>query len=725
MANEEAGLELPIGLTEQKFLQQLARIEARAIKSSNGMAKQFVQSNAQIGKSFTGMSGQARAGLQNVGFQMQDMIVQIQGGQGAVRALSQQLPQLLGGFGALGAILGTVAAIAVPVGAALFTLGQGSEEAADQAEQFDKALQSAQAALDDFNNTINTKALGSIDALIQKYGVADDAVKALEDRMRAAFKADAFEGFQSAIDDQALGSLLGAESQVARVFGRVQELRTQAADARAELDKLLTFDESVGMQGQFGALRMLQQGEIEDARANMERLNSEVARFGISPDQIATFTQAKDALDQALADQNFTGAVDALNVIQGILRETGDQTLVNVADQLDQVSAQLREGAANAGELPPELAAAADEALALANYLSQAVGAVNSLKGAIADLGVSNVGKQARVAALEAGQSAADASIAGRVAERRADLEGSFSGSDANFTGVQRELSAYEQSLREELKLTEQIDTLEDKLKPARAGRGGGGGRSGGRTPKVDRPFFENIDRDLTNLGRQMTLIGKSNEQIAEARARWELLDEAKRRGIPVNEQLSAQIDAQAAQFGRLTGELERAEASQQQFEQAVDGIADAFAGALVAGESLREGLAQVFKQIASDILSSGIRSAISGQLAGGGGGLNFGSLLGAVKLPSFDGGGFTGFGARSGGIDGKGGMPAIVHPNETIIDHTKGQRTGSASVKLYIEEAPGFAARVRTEAQGVAVQVVRGNSRSQSDKGYLTNGRG
>ena len=72
MAKEEAGLELPIGLTEQKFLQQLARIEAKAIKSSNGMAKQFVQSNAQIGKSFTGMSGQARAGLQNVSYQMQD-----------------------------------------------------------------------------------------------------------------------------------------------------------------------------------------------------------------------------------------------------------------------------------------------------------------------------------------------------------------------------------------------------------------------------------------------------------------------------------------------------------------------------------------------------------------------------------------------------------------------------------------------------------------------------
>ena len=43
----------------------------------------------------------------------------------------------------------------------------------------------------------------------------------------------------------------------------------------------------------------------------------------------------------------------------------------------------------------------------------------------------------------------------------------------------------------------------------------------------------------------------------------------------------------------------------------------------------------------------------------------------------SFEGGGFTGMGARSGGIDGRGGFPAILHPNETVIDHTKGQGQG------------------------------------------------
>jgi len=42
-----------------------------------------------------------------------------------------------------------------------------------------------------------------------------------------------------------------------------------------------------------------------------------------------------------------------------------------------------------------------------------------------------------------------------------------------------------------------------------------------------------------------------------------------------------------------------------------------------------------------------------------------------AAGVTSFEGGGFTGHGPRIGGVDGKGGMPAIVHPNETITDHT------------------------------------------------------
>ena len=44
-----------------------------------------------------------------------------------------------------------------------------------------------------------------------------------------------------------------------------------------------------------------------------------------------------------------------------------------------------------------------------------------------------------------------------------------------------------------------------------------------------------------------------------------------------------------------------------------------------------------------------------------------------AAAIPTFEGGGFTGSGARSGGMDGKGGFLAMLHPNETVIDNTRG----------------------------------------------------
>ena len=76
-----------------------------------------------------------------------------------------------------------------------------------------------------------------------------------------------------------------------------------------------------------------------------------------------------------------------------------------------------------------------------------------------------------------------------------------------------------------------------------------------------------------------------------------------------------------------------------------------------------------------------------------------------AIKAQSFDGGGFTGRGARSGGIDGKGGFPAILHPNETVIDHTKGGGQGVV-VNQTINITTGVQQTVRAEIQNLLPQI-------------------
>jgi hypothetical protein len=77
--------------------------------------------------------------------------------------------------------------------------------------------------------------------------------------------------------------------------------------------------------------------------------------------------------------------------------------------------------------------------------------------------------------------------------------------------------------------------------------------------------------------------------------------------------------------------------------------------------------------------------------------------------IPSFSGGGYSGMGARAGGVDGKGGFPAILHPNETVVDHTKGQSTGGgANITFNIQanDAAGFDQLLNSRKQMITAMI-------------------
>lgn len=83
-------------------------------------------------------------------------------------------------------------------------------------------------------------------------------------------------------------------------------------------------------------------------------------------------------------------------------------------------------------------------------------------------------------------------------------------------------------------------------------------------------------------------------------------------------------------------------------------------------------------------------------------------SAIAGVQAVSFEGGGYTGAGIRAGGLDGRGGMPAILHPNETVIDHTKGQGMGGVSVNFTIQanDTTGFD-RLLQQRRGLIVSMI------------------
>ena len=104
-------------------------------------------------------------------------------------------------------------------------------------------------------------------------------------------------------------------------------------------------------------------------------------------------------------------------------------------------------------------------------------------------------------------------------------------------------------------------------------------------------------------------------------------------------------------------------------------------------GESATGSFKKMFNTLINQIIADVIRLSIIQPILGAimaPFGFGFGSGGSIVKLPSGDGGGYTGGGVRSGGMDGKGGFPAILHPNETIIDHTRGQSMGGSQQVTY-----------------------------------------
>jgi len=90
--------------------------------------------------------------------------------------------------------------------------------------------------------------------------------------------------------------------------------------------------------------------------------------------------------------------------------------------------------------------------------------------------------------------------------------------------------------------------------------------------------------------------------------------------------------------------------------------------------------------------------------------------------MSDFDGGGYTGNGIRAGGMDGKGGFMAMVHPNETVIDHTKGQAMQSAptvNFNISTVDAAGFD-QLLTSRKGLITSIINNAMNNQGKMGVV-----
>ena len=126
-----------------------------------------------------------------------------------------------------------------------------------------------------------------------------------------------------------------------------------------------------------------------------------------------------------------------------------------------------------------------------------------------------------------------------------------------------------------------------------------------------------------------------------------------------------------------------------------------AFEDAIVSG--LKNGKLS-FKSFADVVVTELLRVAVQqliiknllnifGKMGGGSGDtIDTSGLKLPTTIPSNEGGGFTGSGSRAGGMDGRGGFLSVLHPNETVVDHTKGQGMGTTvNFNISTVDAAGF----------------------------------
>ena len=310
------------------------------------------------------VSGSTRAKIQNTSFQLQDIAVQLQGGTRASVVFAQQLPQLLGGFGALGAVLGVVAGVGIPALAFAFS-GLGSKS-----NSLEESVDNLKLALENYSEASKNAAMTS-EELTEKFGEGAAGLRTTYELLRQIAANEA----QSAIDGLAtsLSDLLGAVGEgesrtnladffdvdIFLAFTDAQrDAREQARLLTAEFqNQQVALQQSNGdLDAQIAATQGLLSAAQDLARLKGDISNKEQAFIKQLAEALALMQEQKAALaDQTRERRN------ALSVAA----QTADQERL-LGEQMGLTAAQLKESEAIAKLLRDGISASAIEALQLA-----------------------------------------------------------------------------------------------------------------------------------------------------------------------------------------------------------------------------------------------------------------------------------------------------------------------------------------------------------------------
>ena len=612
---------------------------------------QFAKFNVEAYKANQRTKRFASVGLQQAGYQVGDFAVQLQGGTNIAVAFGQQMSQLLGIFGAGGAIAGAGVAIATAFIAPLIDAKKNAKG---------------------FNDTLET------------IGSTISSMESLGDTLRDVLVAPFFEGQEAATS----------------FFTRI----TQEQEKRAgqTIASALGYRKPLTGKGT-GIL-----GTLERVKEDLEKGTTEgILPSYISGEKPIIDQEAIDAVEAAMLDLTFavrakTGELLPLEEIAENLvnlSEAGRTSapviqkaitdLIQTDDVLLGVYRRVIEKRAEDAKAAAEAVSDRENALMKGTFdlqdelykqhkqeqeddFNNFIALQAAAEKKLADENTDYVKKQK---ALDA---AGDLAILNTQAQAEIDLMAANAKYESDQNALrQKELDETNQKITElaerlSIPFAQALGLIRQAKAEATVGLDafGGPGEFKYSTPtkfksskaKVTKAPKDALVSLMQNLTLQKELLGVEEDRASVLQAlgesRNKYTEEQIQRAVDLTEKIRLQTEAleKQKQVGDMVG---------QSFEDAFMSIVDG-----------TKSVQDAFRLMASDIIKELYRifvvKQITGMIATVAGDAT--SLMSGSNPFVFDGGGYTGSGPRSGGLDGKGGFMAMLHPRETVVDHTKGQ---------------------------------------------------
>lgn len=710
----EDSLVVRMETTLRKFEREMERGRQAAVKSATVSEQAWKRAGNQMAANanraasglerVTKISGAGRFVLQNTASQIGDIAVQLEGGTAASRVMAQQLPQLLGGFGALGGVLGvvapllgTIAAVGIPAVAMFWNMSEGADEASKKVESFADKVSDAESALGRAESAMHTATSSGLDDLLQKYGEVTEAVRELAQELldieiRAAkvevgevidaalgadFKAqidELFGGIGSAIIAPDLEGINAAKETVRELQTEVQTLRAnnQSVPFALTEDLRMAKEELAALQGDF------------------ENASELISQMKLSPDLAKQIAEAERAIKSAFAAGDFGATASGLDLIRDLLQQVGGSLEQDVLDRLslaEDAALRMEKTMRDTGDAAKDVAEASS---GIAGALTPAIDGAAALAR---NFGI--------------------ALSAARAIELRA-YNSSIGGGRSMGRGgpTADEIQKYDPAAQVAYQPGGSAGVPLPTPSKSRGSRGGS------RSEGFDA--LETGRQQLENMQRQIEMLGKSSSEVAVLTAKYRALDAAKKAGVDVDSTLTAsgktlrqEIEAQAESIGHLSTEYDQAKEHMRAMEDLQGDLKSAILDMAAGGEGAMKRLGEAIKRAALEALlfNEGPLSDIFGGRRGSGGGI-FGSLISGI---------FGGFRADGGPVQagktyvtGERGPELFTPSTSGFItpNHELGQ-TGGGGV-LEVRLGPGLEAEWLAKSGMQSVQISTSAARSQ-----------